>query len=283
VRWFFCLLFPLYLHAANPADVVGWIVQCEGEWRDTKVPSQTIDCKSSAANLWHPVTIDSKLMRVKKHAGDLVVFKEAATGARHVLNCDEPKNCMPYPPIRLYAQKPPNPILSGFFSSVEDSYTRIRLTQSRSSDNKGRDSRIADYAVAEEGNVPIQKLLRENAPAGDYVIETCPFDAEKGCPGKVRARKIHWEPAQPGGVWPEPLSAGLFDIIRVAEVGGISMRTKDRGLLLVSPKSDGGKSFQELQAKVESAAKTFSGWADQNEGRQILSAYLLYLSGQFPK
>jgi hypothetical protein len=142
---------------------------------------------------------------------------------------------------------------------------------------------IAFYAVTEEGNVPTQKLLRENTPGGDYVIETCPFDAEKGCPDETHARKIHWEPSKPDGVWPEPLSTGLFEIIRVAEVGGISMRTKDRGLLLVSPKSDGGKSFQELQAKVESAAKTFSGWADQNEGRQMLSAYLLYLSGQFPK
>lgn len=142
---------------------------------------------------------------------------------------------------------------------------------------------IAFYAVTEGVNVPTQKLLRENAPGGDYVIEICPFDPEKGCPDEIHARKIHWEPSKPEGVWPEPLSAGLFEIIRVAEAGGISMRTKDRGLLLVSPKSDSGKSFQELQAKVDNAAATFTGWVDKNEGRQMLSAYLLYLSEQFPK
>ena len=284
MRWLLCLLFPLCLHAGDPPAVVGWIVECEGEWRDTTAASQPIDCKSSSAKLWYAVTLDSKLLRVKKHAGDFVVFKEAETGLRHVLSCDEPKNCMPYPPLKLYVQQPPNRLLSSFFSSVENSYTRIRLTQSRSSDNKGRKPAVADYAIAEEGNVPIPKLLRNNAPAGDYVVEICPVDPEKGCPGEIRTRKIHWDPAKPEGLWQEPLSAGLFEIIRIADAGGVSMRTKDRGLLLVAPKSAGGKSFQDLQAKVQSAENTFlSGWADKNEGRQMLCAYLLYLSEQFPK
>ena len=282
MRWLPCLLFPLFLYGADTEGAVGWIVKCRGDWREdakAKIPCQTPEPK-----LWYPVTLNSKLVRETKQAGDLVVFKAASNGQRKVFDCDKPANCEPNPPISLYVPKPPKSNLLAFLGGVEKPYMQIRLTQSRSSDARSRDSAIADYAVAESGSIPIAKLFRDRVPAGDYLVELCPFNAEKGCPERQAFRKIHLQRPQPDAFWPEPCSPGLYEIVLIDETGGVAIRTKDRALLLVTPKSPDGKSFQELQANVDSAAATFlNDWTDRSEGRQMFSAFLLYLSEQFPK
>jgi len=130
--------------------------------------------------------------------------------------------------------------------------------------------------------VSIKKLFRGNAPAGEYELEACPFNAE-GCPSESGARKVRW-PAQPDVLWPDALSAGLYEIVRVITAGGISVRTTDRGLLLLAPRSGDGKSFKDFQIKVESVETTFlKDWTDKNEGQEMLSVFFLYLSGQLQK
>jgi len=285
-RWLVCVLFPLVLYANDNKTVVGWIIKCAGTWQDNTDASRpvVVDCRLPEPKLWYSVKIDTRLERPQKRLGDFVLFRDAATGQKHKLGCDEPANCSPYPPIKLYVhEKPDQGVISAFLADVGESYTQIRLMQSRSSGSEPGDT-IAEYVIAEEGAIKIKEMFRAAAPIGNYVLEICPFNPEGGCPEELKVRKIRREATPSEDKWPDPLKAGLYEIVRVDELDGVPIRTKDRGFLLVVPASDDQKYFGQVQATVHVAEAIFlNDWQDKNEGRQVFEAFLIYLSQQYPR
>jgi hypothetical protein len=155
--------------------------------------------------------------------------------------------------------------------------------QSRSS-NSEADTVIADHAITEEGSIFIRDLFKPAVRAGDYLVEACLFNAENGCPDKLNVKKIHLEQTGDDSKWPDSLRPGLYEIVRVSETDGITIRTRDRGLLLVTPKSNGEQSFREIRSEITAAETTFlRDWHDKSEGQQMLKAFLLYLSQRTQK
>ena len=267
--------------AAESGEVVGWVVQCRGDWEDRTDkahPASKIDCTAKRNELWHPVTRHAKLERAKARKQESITVRIARTGVEKRFNCDTPGDCEPPPAIDVLAPNPESHgVLAAFLASPARAYTQIRLMLSRSS-NPAAERVTVDHAVVTEGApITLKELIRPQTPAGEYLLELCPFDAENGCPKIHKPIAAKWDPAaaSTSTAWPELLKPGLYQVVMSTVVNGTSMRTSDRGLLLVTRRD----ADQSIREQVKAGEELFlKEWKDRNEGDVMFKALLVHLA-----
>ena len=279
------LFLSLIAHSAEEkSDVAGWVVQCAGDWEDRTNPEHPakLPCKDARGNLWHPLTRESKLALAANKPKQWIDVRIARTGEKHRFDCDKLDKpgyeCNP-PPLQFAKFVPKEQNAGGlqaFLDSPGKAYSRVRLMLSRSETSDA--ARItADHAmVSQASRLTLRDLLRPTAPPGEYLLELCPFDAENGCPSAHKPLSLKWAPDSPGP-WPQPVNPGLFEIVLSKVVNGTSMRTTDRGLLLVTTKQNETLVHQQVQAGEE---LFLNQWKDTSEGRLMFHALLVDLAAR---
>ena len=288
LKWLGFVFVALVINAEEKKDVSGWVVECRGDWEDRTDPANAVKlpCKTRPPKLWHPFGKTPKFVRLSPNAGESLSVRISQTGEVHKFNCDNTSNpCDPPPAItKLIPKEPSNGLLAAFLNSPTESYTRIRLMLSRSG-KADKEPITIDHAVAAEGSVTYANLIRAKSPAADYLMELCPFDAENGCPRDHKPIKMAWKPGAGSTPWAAPVKPGLYEIV-LSSADPISMRTKDRGLLLVVPDA----TLKEIKPQVEAGEILFlNEWKLKNEGKNteegnlMFRALLLHLVGTVSK
>jgi len=271
----------LFTRAAAEKPLAGWVIQCSGNWEDRTNPDQAVKlaCKGDRGDLlWFQLSRDSKLVLTSHRIHQWIIVRIARTGEARRFDCDRPGECAP-PPLPFASLVPKEEVpslLSVFLGSPGTTYARVRLIISRSpSDESSR--AVVDHAAIEEGTrITLRDLLRPTAAAATYLLELCPFDEKNGCPGKSKPISMNW-PADSNKPWPARVDAGLYEVVLNRVVNGITIRTADRGLLLVSPPKDAAT----VKQKVETGEQLFlKDWKDRGEGLLMFHALLVDLASQ---
>ena len=279
VSWGFLLV----QAALGKGDVVGWVTHCSGHWEDRTNADHPVklSCHGAREELWHDLSTESNLVRTSYGSKEWVDVRIAITGEKHHFDCDKPGECDPPPlPFAKFVPKETNEGLlqafQAFLESPGKAYARIQLLLSKSeNDDTGRVT--VDHAVAEDGaKISLRDLVRPTVPPGEYLLELCPFDEKNGCPKGGKPVSMKWVPNSPL-FWPHTLNTGLYEIVLDQVVSGLTMRTPDRGLLLVVPKGHADS----VRAIVEAGERVFlKDWKDQSEGRLMFQALLVDLASR---
>jgi hypothetical protein len=266
--------------AAQRTVVVGWVTACSGDWEDRTNAEQPlkIACRGARGELWHPLSRASKLALTSHKTHEWLDVRIARTGEKHRFDCDKPGECdpPPLPFLRFVPKKESAGVLQPFLESPREAYARVRLLLSKSeNDESGRVT--ADHAVvADNERIPLRDLIRPTAPGGEYLLELCPFDEKNGCPNGGKPLSIKWS-ADSSANWPNSASAGLYEIVLSKIANGITLRTPDRGLLLVAPSQNVATEREKVQAGEQVFLKD---WKDQSEGRLMFQALLVDLAAR---
>jgi hypothetical protein len=270
--------FYLLGQAPERKEVVAWVTQCEGDWEDHAVADHPvrIPCTGVRGELWFQLLRDSKLAASSHKSRQWINVRIARTGEKHHFDCEKPGEC--YPPFLPFAKLVPNEknagILELFLESPGNSYSRARLLLSRSeTTDSGRVT--ADHVVISANSpVALRDLLRPATAQGTYLLELCPFDEKSGCPSTAKPYSVNW-PRDSSAMWPKGVDLGLYEIVLNKVVNGVTMRTADRGLLLVAPE----KSVASVRSKIEAGEQLFlDDWVNKSEGRLMFKALLIDLA-----
>ena len=269
----FCCL--LARAAGEEGTVAGWVTRCNGNWEDRTDARRPVKlaCKGSRADeLWLPILRESKLFLTSHNAGQWIDLRIARTGEKHHFDCDKPGECDP-PPLPFARFVPPEEsagILQGFLRSPGREYARVRLLLSRSENDESARVTVDHAVVAQDAPIPLREMIRPNVPAGEYLLEVCAFDERNGCPSTSKPTLVKWSPDSTAA-WPNPVTAGLYEVVLSRVVSGITIRTPDRGMLLV---------WQQGAAAVRDAVRAaeqlfLKDWKDPSEGRLMFQAFLM--------
>jgi hypothetical protein len=128
--------------------------------------------------------------------------------------------------------------------------------------------------ISANSPVALRDLLRPATAQGTYLLELCPFDEKSGCPSTAKPYSVNW-PRDSSAMWPKGVDLGLYEIVLNKVVNGVTMRTADRGLLLVAPE----KSVASVRSKIEAGEQLFlDDWVNKSEGRLMFKALLIDLA-----
>jgi hypothetical protein len=281
------LTVPLLCFLANAAgdgsSVAGWVIQCNGTWEDRTVLQRPVKiaCKGSREELWFPLSRESKLALTSHNAKQWIDVRIARTGEKHRFDCDTPGECDP-PPLP-FARFVPNTesagVLQVFLRSPAESWARVRLLLSKGDNDESTQITI-DHAVVAEGTaISARDLLRPATPAGEYLVELCPFDEKNGCLAGSKPVSLKWPPDSTQ-TWPRRLTAGLYEVVLNKVLSGVTMRTPDRGLLLVASRQNIGVVREEVRTGEQEFLRD---WKDPSEGKLMFQALLVDLASRQAK
>lgn len=282
IRRLSVILFLLFIaHSAQTVDTVAWIKQCSGAWEDHTDPNNSVKivCKGLGQELWLPLSLQSKIILTSHKPHEWINVQIASSGEKLHFDCDKPNQCAP-PPLPFFDKVPKaesTGLLQMFFKSPERAYARVQLLLSKSQNNDA-ERVTADHAVvAEDETITLDTLIRRTAPSGEYLLELCPFDEKNGCPLRGTPHAMKWAPTLSATPWPTPVKVGLYEIVLDKVQSGETMRTTDRGLLLVTPKQNAATVRETVAAGEQVFLKD---WKDQGKGRLMFQALLVELASR---
>ena len=274
------IFLPLLAQAADKRNVVGWVTQCNGAWEDHTTAGHPVKivCAGARDELWFPLVRDSKVILTSPKPKQWINIRIARSGEKRHFDCDKPGACVPPPlPFAQYvSNEETGSALQAFFESPGKAYARVRLLLSKSeSDESGRVT--TDHAViADDAPIKLRDLLRSTAPSGDYLLELCPFDEKNGCPVGGKPIAIKWAPSS-SATWPHLLRSGLYEIVLSKVVNGVTIRTPDRGFLLIVPERNAAQARETVRAGEQMFLRN---WHDPSEGRLMFEALMVDLASR---
>src|SRR5580700_46200 len=81
--------------AAAKSEIVGWVLQCSGDWEDrtNNDDSAKLPCKGNRDDIWRPLSRESKLVLTARKPRQWINIRIARTGERHLFDCDRAGEC----------------------------------------------------------------------------------------------------------------------------------------------------------------------------------------------